>query len=80
MCAHTHNKLQTAHDYEHLGVNNDYLVASQHPLAMLYNDRWVRCECSAFAHAFPLEQRAVECNEHKKTGPRGHTPTAILLV
>lgn len=26
------------HDFEHLGVNNDYLIKSFHPLAVMYND------------------------------------------
>ena len=26
------------HDFEHLGVNNDYLIKSMHPLAVMYND------------------------------------------
>jgi len=26
------------HDFEHLGVNNDYLIKSLHPLAVMYND------------------------------------------
>ena len=26
------------HDFEHLGVNNDYLIKSWHPLAVMYND------------------------------------------
>lgn len=26
------------HDFEHLGVNNDYLIKSFHPLGVMYND------------------------------------------
>ena len=26
------------HDYEHRGVNNDFLIKSSDPLALLYND------------------------------------------
>lgn len=28
------------HDYEHPGLNNDFLCAARHPVAQLYNDRW----------------------------------------
>ena len=30
-----------AHDYQHPGLTNDYMVRTHHPLAMLYNDRSV---------------------------------------
>lgn len=31
--------LQAVHDYEHVGLTNDFLVATSSPLAMRYNDR-----------------------------------------
>jgi hypothetical protein len=30
---------QIVHDYEHRGVNNDWLIRMSDPLAVLYNDR-----------------------------------------
>jgi len=48
------------HDYDHLGVTNDYLVHSKHERAVMYNDRHVNEQHHA-AQAFALMQRA-ECN------------------
>lgn len=36
VCATYYSAL--THDFEHLGVNNDYLIKSFHPLAVMYND------------------------------------------
>ena len=36
ICATYYSAL--THDFEHLGVNNDYLIKSFHPLAVMYND------------------------------------------
>lgn len=37
------------HDYEHLGLNNDFLCSSRHPIAQRYNDRyawvWAGWDC-----------------------------------
>lgn len=33
--------MQTVHDYQHVGVTNDYLVSTSDALALRYNDRWV---------------------------------------
>lgn len=38
------------HDIEHPGVNNKFLVANNHKLALLYNDRSVLENVSAPAH------------------------------
>jgi hypothetical protein len=37
---------QVVHDFGHLGVTNDFLVAVQDPLAVLYNDKCVHCGLS----------------------------------
>jgi hypothetical protein len=37
-------RTQCLHDFEHRGVNNDFLVKSSDGLALLYNDRCV-CVC-----------------------------------
>lgn len=45
------------HDYEHLGLNNDFLVKTKHPLALVYNDR-SPMEQHHLAAAFTLLQQA----------------------
>ena len=48
------------HDYEHVGLTNDFLVASGAPLAVLYNDR-APLENHYCAAAFALLHRP-DCN------------------
>ena len=51
------------HDFEHLGVNNDYLIKSFHPLAVMYNDI-SPLENHHLAAAFRVMQRP-ECRYTK---------------
>ena len=47
---------QIVHDYDHGGLTNDYLIASRHDLAILYNDR-APLENHHVAAAFHLLRR-----------------------
>lgn len=35
------------HDHDHPGKNNGFLVATENPLAILYNNRWVASSSSS---------------------------------
>jgi len=48
------------HDFEHVGLSNDFLVRSAHPRALLYNDKHVN-ENHHVAAAFAVMRRP-ECN------------------
>lgn len=47
---------QVVHDFEHLGVNNDYLMRCCHVLATIYNDK-SPAEMHHLAAAFHLLQQ-----------------------
>ncbi|KAL3144954.1 putative 3',5'-cyclic phosphodiesterase pde-3 [Trebouxia sp. C0010 RCD-2024] len=69
------------HDFEHLGVNNDYLIKSFHPLAVMYNDI-SPLENHHVAAAGRVMQRP-ECRFVKDFGPEGlalFRPTVIQEV
>ena len=43
-----------AHDYQHPGLTNDYMIKTHHPLAMRYNDRYVLTCYQILVHSLML--------------------------
>lgn len=66
------------HDYQHKGVNNDFLVRSMDDLAVLYNDR-SPMENHHLAASFNLMQTD-ECNFWKRMPPKTREMTRKLTI
>lgn len=59
----------SVHDLEHQGVNNSFLIETQHPWALNYNDVSV-CENHHVAAAFQIVRNNKNCNifQHMSSG------------